>query len=227
MTEGAAEAGGLSHGVKVVVTHPGWFRLLLPELARRPGGVRRVPTWLRQLEASPFTLRIPWWTYDAADAVAARLPPGATVFEYGSGGSTLWLEDRGARVTSVEHHPKWYERMVAAVGPSTVVQLAEPSPTGTRRSEVVARGFFDGYIDTIAGFDDGSFDLVIVDGRCRVACAAAAAPKVRAGGMLLLDDTERDRYRPALDALASWSPVTYAGLKPSGFSRTTVFTRPA
>ena len=41
---------------------------------------------------------------------------------------------------------------------------------------------------------DASLDLVVVDGRARVECARRAMPKVKPGGLLLLDDTSRERY---------------------------------
>jgi len=40
--------------------------------------------------------------------------------------------------------------------------------------------------------------------------------KVRPGGMLLLDDSDRDRYLPLQAALKDWVRVNYRGLKAGG-----------
>ena len=54
-------------------------------------------------------LDVPWWTYDAIDAVETWLagqgdPSSVRAFEWGSGASTLWLARRVGEVHSVEHH---------------------------------------------------------------------------------------------------------------------------
>jgi hypothetical protein len=47
------------------------------------------------------------------------------------------------------------------------------------------------YAAFIDRFPDHSFDLVIIDGRARAACIQHAIPKVKKGGYLLVDDSER------------------------------------
>ena len=57
----------------------------------------RTGLWLRSL-LSIYDLEdllrhdVPWWTFDASDRVAGFLAerPGARVFEWGSGASTVW-----------------------------------------------------------------------------------------------------------------------------------------
>ena len=45
----------------------------------------------------------------------------------------------------------------------------------------------------------GEFDLVVVDGRARVACLQHAAKRLAPGGIVLFDDTQRPRYRAGLE----------------------------
>ena len=60
-------------------------------------------------------------------------------------------------------------------------------------SSDVDPGFFDDYVAAINDELDNSLDLVIVDGRARVECVRRAMPKVKPGGLLLLDDTGRTK----------------------------------
>jgi hypothetical protein len=175
-----------------------------------------------------MALRTPWWPYDAIAWVASALPPHPRVFEYGGGGSTLWLEDRGATVTVVEHDEQWHGQLAGQLAPGTVLLFRPPDATGTMAS-AAAPGYFDGYVAAIDGQPDGSLDLVIVDGRARVECARRAMPKVRPGGLLLLDDTDRPGYRPALEMLAGWERHVFAGLKPGQHfpAQTSAWKRPA
>jgi hypothetical protein len=181
--------------------------------ARHPRDLARHPQWLRQRGAATMTLRIPWWPYDAPVWVAANLPPEARVFEYGGGGSTLWLEDLGAAVTAVEHDAQWHAQLAAAVSPRTRLLFRPPHPAGTVTS-AVAPSYFDTYAAAIDAEPDGNLDLVIVDGRARVECARRAMSKVRPGGLLILDDTDRARYEPAVQMLGGWERRVFAGLKP-------------
>ena len=53
-------------------------------------------------------------------------------------------------------------------------------------------------------------------------------PKVKPGGLLLLDDTERERYRPAVEMLG-WERHVFTGLKATNIapSQTSVWRRPS
>jgi hypothetical protein len=182
-------------------------------LVRNPGEFRRIRRWLSERAILPVSIRRPWWPYDAVDWVTTHLPPRAQVFEYGGGGSTLWLQDRGAIVTVVEHDPEWYEQLRAALPHGTAILLRPCQPVGIIAS-AVHEGYFDTYVAAINQEPDNSLDLVIVDGRARVDCAREAMSKVKPGGLLLLDDTERSRYELAVDRLAGWERRVFGGLKP-------------
>jgi len=182
-------------------------------ITAHPHAFARHLEWLWQRAATPMSLRVPWWPYEASAWVAEHLPPNAQVFEYGAGGSTLWLHDQGASVTAAEHHEGWHSQLAAALPPTVTLMLRPPQPHGTLTS-AVEPGYFDAYVAAIDSQPDGGLDLVIVDGRARAACVRHAAPKVRPGGLLLLDDTERPRYAPACAILAGWERRDFRGLKP-------------
>jgi hypothetical protein len=196
-------------------------------LVWHPREIARLPRWLPRRPLSAMVLRTPWWPYDAVTWVAGNLPPYARVFEYGGGGSTLWLQDRGATVTVAEHSAAWHQRLSEASLSGTKVILRATEPTG-RIVSAVEPGCFDGYVAAIDQEPADSLDLVIVDGRARVACVRRAMPKVKRGGLLLLDDTHRARYEPAIAILAGWERHVFQGLKPGDVSltQTSVWRRP-
>lgn len=196
-------------------------------LVRHPLEIRRVPRWFLERRLSPIAMRVPWWPYEATTWVAEHLPLGARVFEYGGGGSTLWLEDHGAIVTVVDHDEMWFQQLREAVLPSTSLMHRGTISIGKISSDVDP-GFFDDYVAAINDELDNSLDLVIVDGRARVECVRRAMPKVKPGGLLLLDDTGRTRYESAIAFLAQWDRHVFEGLKPGdGFpAQTSVWRRP-
>lgn len=196
-------------------------------VAAHPREITRLRSWHRERNAATLGLRSPWWPYRAIEWMAGALPAGARVFEYGGGGSTLWLEDRGAVVTVAEHDEAWYEQLAGQIAPQTQLLFRPAMESGTITS-VAARGYYDGYVAAIEDQRSDSLDLVIVDGRARVECVRRALPKVRPGGLLLLDDTDRDRYTPAAQLLRTWDRRDFVGLKPGHRlpAKTSVWKRP-
>ena len=145
-------------------------------------------------------LDLAWWSYPAIDEVStllARRP--ARVFEYGAGASTAWLGARAAQVTSVEHDAGFVEVLTPMLAHLTNVEVmlvpaprsAAPAVRSRRRGH---EGLdFDNYVRAIDEVS-GEFDLVVVDGRARVACVRQALPRLADDGVLLLDNADRDEY---------------------------------
>ncbi len=185
----------------------------------------------------------PWLSYGAIRYLDERLRPDSVVFEYGSGGSTLWFAERVRHVTSIEHDADWHARVVreaerAGIKNCTFV-LREPSPWTTsedgspnKRAEYSSprtpRSFED-YVRACEAFPDETFDLVLVDGTNRSACLRHVASKVRVGGVLALDDSELPLFRDDVLSLSAWPSTSFEGLRPGALarSRTTFWERPA
>ncbi len=172
-------------------------------------------TWRDSLRPgrNPIDVRRPWLTFQAIDWLSAHLEAGAKVFEYGGGGSTLFFLDRGAVLTTVEHDPEWFDllRRKVADHPAWTGNLVPPrrlagfipgdsaDPLGFSTSDERLREHdFQAYAETIRNHPDAAFDLICVDGRARPACLALAIPKLRRGGLLILDNAERETYARAV-----------------------------
>jgi SAM-dependent methyltransferase len=192
-----------------------------------PRQLRYLARWWPDRRASEFVTRhIPWLTYGATDWLATVVGPASRVFEFGSGGSTFFFLDLGASVTSVEHEAAWHARVAAALPAEAraraVLRLVEPRPPAPGESDrAYVSAKFDGvprdyesYARSIDAEPDGSFDLVLVDGRARVACVRHARAKVRPGGYLVLDDSSRPEYAAIPVLLAGWLCRRFSGLGP-------------
>lgn len=149
---------------------------------------------------------VPWWTYDAIDAVESWLGgrEHARIFEYGSGASSLWLARRAGEVHSVEHHEGFYEYMRPAfeAQENLSVELVEPevSDHPAVPSQKEGQSGLD-FADYVAAIDraGGTFDLVVVDGRARGASLARAVHRLAPDGLVVFDNSRRARYRPAIE----------------------------
>jgi SAM-dependent methyltransferase len=205
--------------------------------------VGALPNW-RRYEADWYASRRdgsaaiadqkPWVTYPAIEYLEERLKPEHRVFEWGSGGSTLFFANRAAEVISVEHERAWHTAVAAKLAESGFeanVQsiLVEPgrAPSPDWRFSSGAAGLtdrsFEDYVRQIERYEDEAFDLVIVDGRARMGCLEAALCRVAPGGAVMLDNANYPRYTDRLAALRAnglrgWKEVRLAG--PGPYSKT-------
>ena len=157
--------------------------------------------------ADMIDLDLAWWTYDAVAAVDEHLAARggeARVFEYGAGASTAWLARRAGAVTSVEHDTGFAAYLTSLLDPAWPVDLrvVAPEPSAAPTVPSQRRGYsgldFARYVHAI---DDvpGEFDLVVVDGRARVACAQQSIGRLAPDGLLLLDNANRAEYAPVVN----------------------------
>lgn len=179
--------------------------------------------------ADLVAMDLPWWTYEAIDLVddfLDRRGGTARVFEFGAGASTVWLARRAGRIDAVEHHPEWAEwvrhLLSEAKGVTAEVAIHVPPVPLTDRpflpsASPSAKGLdFSRYVAVLDEVEDPPFDLVLIDGRAREESLRRALGRVREDGLVLLDDAQRERYRPALReaGAAGWEVTITRGRTP-------------
>lgn len=173
----------------------------------------RTARWARSLFAiydidDMVGLDLPWWTFDAIDQVDdfLRKRGGARVFEYGSGASTIWLGKRAGEVVSIEHDDTWFP-VVQSKLPNTAnvrhrLVPADPVRQDDGRYGSTKPGWSDrSFRSYVHAIDDetGDFDVIVIDGRGRVACLEHAASRLATGGMIVFDNSNRPPYRAAIE----------------------------
>lgn len=182
---------------------------ILAALERRSAVSRRALWWRSLFAIYDFddmvALDLPWWTFEAIDAVeeALRSRPRARAFEWGAGASTVWLSRRCAEVVSIEHDPEWFARMVPALADNVELRHVPAAPSATPRVASAKPGFAGlDFGDYVAAIDDASglFDIVVIDGRAREACLPKALERLAPGGIVVFDNVGRRRYREAITA---------------------------
>ncbi len=135
-----------------------------------------------------------WLTKNFIEAFKKMDTKEWSMFEWGSGGSTFWFGERVKNLVSMEHDEEWHEKVLLELLwrkdelPGIYLlyyELEDPA-----------------YVNAI--LDYAEFDCVLVDGRKRVKCGLNAMRKLKSRGILILDNAEREYYKPLRDALASW-----------------------
>ncbi|MDQ3655590.1 MAG: class I SAM-dependent methyltransferase [Chloroflexota bacterium] len=132
----------------------------------------------------------PWLTRQAINLLESLLRASDEVLEFGSGRSTIWFARRVASVVTVEDDPAWHQevgsRLTKAKLQNVEQILCGGKPAGGDNS--VSDTAL--YMDVLQQFPDRSIDIVLVDGQARAVCATGSLPKMRPGGLLILDNAE-------------------------------------
>lgn len=127
---------------------------------------------------------IPWLTYSLLDFLEGRLNRSLSLFEYGSGNSTLYFADRLGFIRSIEYDQTWFDTVKGKIPGN--VELTFVSLEGDRYENAVLE-------------NEKNFDIILIDGRRRVQCLKNSVPRLTPGGVLILDDSERADYREAFE----------------------------
>jgi hypothetical protein len=155
---------------------------------RHPGRLlARVRYWLWERRNQDK----PWLTPGAVEFLDATLTRDMTALEFGSGRSTAWYSRKVGRLISVEHAAGWFEQVsndLARRKCDNVDYRHVPLNHPESEPEHPSYDPLPDYVAVAASLSDGSLDLVVVDGHYRTACIAAVLPKLKPGGLLLVDD---------------------------------------
>jgi len=148
------------------------------------------------------------------------------VFEWGSGASTIFFAMRCGYTVSIEHDERWNTKVVEALAyrwdgqpgdEESYNYLQKPhngyDPDFCSQQPGYDSVNFKMYVETIEMFPYGFFDIILVDGRARCACLKSAQPKLKSGGILVLDDSARSIYQHAMSEI-DWPVIHFEGCIP-------------
>lgn len=157
---------------------------------------------------------------DEQQLFQACLKSASRYFEFGAGGSTVWAAQQGLTVHGIESDAQWVNALKAQLGELCRVEAVDIGPTQ-------AWGFpaskehedkFSNYSLAINAHDE-PFDLILVDGRFRVACTMAAIlhilrhhDRLGEAKIFIHDFWNRPHYHCVLQFLETLEKVNTAGL---------------
>jgi hypothetical protein len=142
----------------------------------------------------------------------SHLNTSQNVLEYGSGESTSQIANRVNSVLSVEHDLHWHEKVEKTLPKNAkVVHVATKYPHDHQKEPIHnADGNPDNFQDYV-NYPltlDKKFDLILIDGRCRAACAKVCTQIAHDDTIIFIHDfsippisPSRKSYLKALDYL--------------------------
>lgn len=180
----------------------------------------KVTGWLKSFRKScpckPDGTVLPWMNYSIINLLEKRLNKEMDMFEYGSGFSTFFYAKLVKTVTSLEYDRYWFNNSIAKDLDNVTLLFQEVDTDGTYCRKIIEQ--------------KKNYDVVIVDGRDRVNCFKQSVDALSASGVIILDDSQRERYAEAYTYAEQkgFRHLEFQGLKPHGtkLDRTTIFYRP-
>ncbi|MVM38059.1 SAM-dependent methyltransferase [Spirosoma sp. HMF3257] len=149
---------------------------------------------------------IPWYSYPMIEYIQQLDCSQKTVFEYGSGNSTLFWASRSKHVVAIEDDPTWYAQIKPKL-PANVTYLLVDNK--------------EAYVQAIMQFET-PFDVIIVDGSHRYDCTHKARPQLSATGFMILDNSDWFIESAAFLRSTDLIEVDMAGFNPiNGYATTT------
>lgn len=123
---------------------------------------------------------LPWISYSAINVLERFLTKSSRVLEFGSGMSTIWYARRAGEVCSVEDYKPWFDKVSDLLNREHIDNVKyHLAATPSAYSEFMAD-------------DPSGFDLIMIDGSIRSSCISHAAKMLRPGGIIYLDNSDKD-----------------------------------
>ena len=145
--------------------------------------LRQERFWRRHPEA-------PWLTAQAIVLLENWLRPTDIGIEWGSGRSTAWFASHVTKVLSIEDNRQWYDRVSAMLREKSLQEKVDYRYVACPHIEIDEPETAD-YALAADAIADGTADFVLVDGNIRATCMWVAVRKLKAGGLLILDNANR------------------------------------
>jgi len=152
-------------------------------------------------------LELPWMNYSIVNFLEKRLQDHFSLFEFGSGYSTFFYSRLVNKVHSIEYDKEWYELILSRIPENVKLTFLAQD--------------IDGEYCRAVKRDQEKYDVVIVDGRDRVNCMLHSLDCLSDGGVIILDDADRKRYRDVYYHAQDkgFRVLEFEGLKPGKFDR--------
>lgn len=123
---------------------------------------------------------MPWISYDAIIHLHLHLSASSRVLEFGSGMSTLWFARHAAQVYSVESNKQWHTKVSELLARKNIQNVSYKFAATKSKYVCPDTNGLEG------------FDLIMVDGDYRSDCIRNSLPLLKTGGILYLDNSDKD-----------------------------------
>ena len=180
----------------------------------------------------------PWLSPTSIEFFKEYLNGTQTGAEFGSGSSTVFFAPRLKHFVSVEHYKPWFDKVIGLLSernipnvdylfiekqePDSTLDTEQMFPQITGLEGYEYRKDYINYFQALSTYPDEHFDFILVDGRARPECVFSSISKLKKGGLMILDNSERKRYEVVFNHLKNWEMMNTT----NGLTDTTFWVKP-
>ena len=137
---------------------------------------------------------MPMYTYPCYEWLNSIDWVGNKVFEYGTGYSTIWWQNKNVDYHAVEDNKQWHDMI-------------------EDKTNIEYKPGHHKYIESIYKYDF-KFDVIVIDGVVRFDCIKPALEKIKDDGIIIFDNT--DWHKDSKEELdkSDLIPIHFHGFKP-------------
>lgn len=118
---------------------------------------------------------LPWYTYSSIEYLNNINFKNCSVFEWGSGSSSIYWSTKAKSVVSVEHNKFWFKKLMTKKNKNMTILLKN------KKKE---------YVNTLDELKN-SFDVIIIDGEYRLDCCKKDLLNyLKKNGIIVLDNSD-------------------------------------
>jgi hypothetical protein len=137
---------------------------------------------------------MPMYTYPCYEWLNSIDWTNSNVFEYGTGYSTIWWQNKNVNYHAVEDNKQWYDMI-------------------ENKTNIIYKPGYHKYIESIHDYDF-KFDVIVIDGTARFDCIKPALEKIKDDGIIIFDNTDwHKNSKEELDK-SDLIPIHFHGFKP-------------
>ena len=145
---------------------------------------------------TPLELELPWWSLSAIRELEKYLDPKHRVFEWGSGGSSVFLAKRCKELTTIEQDQHWFDQV------EKIINDQQIKNSRLLRRDINLENEKAFLSSPYAKSLQTTFDVIIIDGEdhfgpesswsARESCFYLAEDWIsKDGGLIIVDDSWR------------------------------------
>jgi hypothetical protein len=185
--------------------------------------------FLRRLNYKFYEIRHPdepWLAQGAVRFLHDNLTADGIGWEWGSGRSTAWFARRLRFVTSVEHDGEWHKIVQAKLAAADLANIDYRHIALDHPVDEPTHAHYDvlpSYVTVATDLANNSLDFALIDGHYRMACVLAIVPKMKPGGLLVIDNSNWLASIGEWGVPAEW-PIVHQS--ENVMSQTTIWRRP-
>ena len=137
---------------------------------------------------------MPMYTYPCYEWLNSIDWTDSKVFEFGTGYSTIWWQNKNVNYHAVEDNKQWYDMI-------------------KDKTNIKHESNYNKYIESIYDYNY-KFDVIVIDGVVRFDCIKPALNKIKDNGIIIFDNTDWHKNSKEKLDKSDLIPIHFHGFKP-------------